>query len=85
MDVVRRTLQAEAGLVSRHTVPHQGLVTTGESLPCMLASLSVELAGRAAPHFLLTSAANPAPGRMRRVKGTAAFNWLQRASVSAYS
>lgn len=27
MDVVRRTLRAEAGLILRHSVQHQGLVT----------------------------------------------------------
>lgn len=51
---MRPSLHAEAGFILRHTAQHQGLVTTGWKLLCVLASLSVgeQAGGRTAfpPH-----------------------------------
>lgn len=52
--MVRPPPHAEAGFILRHTAQHQGLVTTGWKLLCVLASLSVgeQAGGRTAfpPH-----------------------------------
>lgn len=77
MDVVRRTLRAkrQGSFYATHgSASGPTLVTTGWKLLRVLASPLLPCGartGRAAPHFLFTNAANPAPAGWDMLKNRA--------------